>query len=99
LSCGATAYHTLKILIYGYPILAFVYQLAHRVTYVYLAGEDNKSLQGTVPEGLILMLKGVPREEAIAIGQQQAVYTQVTTYCHQSIILTQVRVWKPQILI
>ena len=91
--------HALEVTIDGNVILTTLDKLTHGVTDVNLMGEDDKTLQGTVPEGLILMLKGVPGEEAIAIGQQQAVYTQVTTYCHQSIILTQVRVRKPQILI
>ena len=91
--------HALEITIDGNVILTTLDKLAHGVTDMDLVGKDDKALQGTVPEGLILMLKGVPREKTIAIGQQQAVHTQVTTHCHQSIILTQVRVWKPQILI
>ena len=66
---------------------------------MYLVGEDDKTLQGTIPKWLFMILEREPRKEPIAIGQEQTVYTQVTTYCHQSVFLTKMRIWKPQFII
>jgi hypothetical protein len=87
--------YAIEVAVDGNVILMTLDKLTHGVADVDLVGEDDKTLQRTVPVWLLLILKGIPREEAVAIGQQQAVHTQVATYCHQSVILTKVRVRKP----
>jgi hypothetical protein len=40
-----------------------------------------------------------PWEETVAIGQQQPIDRQVTTHCYQAVVLTKMRIRKPQVFI
>ena len=62
------------------------------MTDVYLVGEDDETVEGTIPEGLWLLLIGVPREIAIEVAQYEAVDTEVATYCYQTAGFTQMGV-------
>ena len=63
-------------------VLVLLHELTHGMTDVYLVGEDDKTVEGTVPEGLWLLLIGVPREIAIEVAQYEAVDTEVATHCY-----------------
>ena len=64
-----------------------------------LGGEDYKALHRTIPIRFIAIAERKPWEDAIAIGQQQPVYTQVATDGYQAVGLAQVWVGKPEFII
>ena len=64
-----------------------------------LGGEDDKALHRTIPIRFIAITERKPWEDAIAIGQQQPVYTQVTADSNQTVGLAQVWVGKPEFII
>ena len=63
-----------------------------------LIREDNKALHGTVPYRPIVA-KGIPGEDTVAIGQQQAIYAQITSHCYTPVILSEMRVREPELTI
>ena len=99
LGCGAAADDAIEVAIDGDVVLTALDELAHGVADVDLAGEDDKALQGTEPQGLVLALEREPGEEAVGVGQQQTIDTQVATNGHQSVVLAQMGVWEPEIVI
>jgi hypothetical protein len=62
---------------------------------MYLLGEDDKTVHGTIPVGLLAQLICKPRENAVAIGQEQTVDGEVTTYGKESVGFTIFGVRKP----
>ena len=61
-------------------------------------GEDDEALHGTVPDGVVAA-EGVPREDAVAVGQQQAVDAQVAAYGYAAVSIAEARVGEPQVVI
>ena len=61
--------------------------------------EDDVSVERTVPVRLALHVEGVPGEEAVAVGQQQALHGQVAANGHQPVVLAPLRVGEPQVFI
>ena len=74
------AYHVMKVAVYAHAISPLTHQLAHRARYVYLVGKDYKALHGAIPVYLVIPPEGIPRKNAVAVGQQQTVDTQVATH-------------------
>ena len=99
LGCGAAADDAIEVAIDGDVVLTALDELAHGVADVDLAGEDDKALQGTEPQGLVLALEREPGEEAVGVGQQQTIDTQVATNGHQAVVLAQMGVREPEIVI
>ena len=71
---AAVLNHTFKVLIDAKPVFVLVYERAHGVGNMNFVGEDDKTLHGAPPHYL-LVAERVPREDAIAICQQQTVDT------------------------
>lgn len=99
LGCGTASDYTVEVFVHCELVAALVDELLHGVADMDLAGEDDEALQGTKPQGLLLILKREPGEEPVGVGQQQTVDTQVTAYGHQSVVLAQMGIGKPQVFI
>ena len=89
----------IEILVDGDTITILTEDLSHGVTDVDFPREDDKTLHGTVPEGLLAIAEGEPGEETVGIGQQQAVDGEVATYGHEPIFFTKMRVREPEFII
>ena len=94
-----SADHTIEIPVDGYAITILTEDLSHGVADVDLPREDDETLQGTVPEGLLAIAEGEPGEETVGIGQQQAVDGEVATYGHETIFFTKMRVREPEFIV
>ena len=81
--------HAVEVAVERHLEATLVHQGAHRVGDVYLVGEDDKALQGAVPRRLRPVAEGEPGEDAIAVGEQQALLAQVAAHCQQSVFLAQ----------
>lgn len=66
---------------------------------MYLLGENDKTLQGTIPKRLMLIAKREPREEAIGISQQQTVDGKVAANSYQTVFFTQMRIREPEFIV
>lgn len=87
-----------EVLVDAQAVLALVHQRAHGVADVNLVGEDDEALHGTVPDGVVAA-EGVPREYAVAVGQQQAVDAQVAAYGYAAVGIAEARVREPEVVI
>ena len=54
--------------------------------------EDDEALHRTEPEYLRLVAKAIPGKDTVAVSQQQAVDTQVATYCKATVFITIMRI-------
>ena len=99
MGCGAATDDTVEVAIDGDVVLATADELAHRMADVDLLGEDDEALQGTEPEGLVLVLEGEPREVAVGVGEQQTVDTQVATNGNTPVVIAIARIGKPQFIV
>ena len=52
---AALVYHALEVAVDGDQVLLLVDEGTHRVADVYLAGQDDEALVGTVPHRLVLV--------------------------------------------
>jgi hypothetical protein len=66
---------------------------------MYLLGEDDKTLQGTIPKRLALIAERKPREKAIGISQQQTVDGKVAANSYQTVFFAQMRVREPESIV
>ena len=66
---------------------------------MYLVWEDDETLVRTVPHGFFVVAKREPRKNAVLIGQQQSVYTQIAANSKTAVFICQTWVWKPQIVV
>ena len=73
LGCGTSTDDGIEVLIDGAVIELLADELSHGVADVNLIREDDEPLQRTVPQRLFVIMVGEPGEEAVGIGQQQAV--------------------------
>lgn len=89
----------IEIPVDGDAITVLTENLLHGVADVDLLREDDKTLQGTVPKGLLAIAEGEPGEETVGIGQQQAVDGEVATYSHETIFFTKMGVRKPEFIV
>ena len=87
-----------EVLVDAQAVLALVHQRAHGVADVNLVGEDDEALHGTVPDGVVAA-EGVPGEDAVAVGQQQAVDAQVAADGYAAVSIAEARVGEPQVVI
>jgi hypothetical protein len=53
-----------------------------------LVRKNDKTLERTEPQGLLLIAIGEPREEAVGVSEQQAIDTEVAAYGYKSVFLT-----------
>jgi hypothetical protein len=70
-------------------------QLLHGVADVYLVGKDDIAVERAIPVGLPFHVKGIPGEVAVAVSQQQAIYGQVASYGHKTVVLTPAGIGEP----
>ena len=92
---AAVVNHALEVLIEAERVFLFVKQRAHGVGDMYLVREDDEPFVGTIPHRFIVVAKREPRENAMLIGQQQSVCTQVAAHRQTAIFIGQAWVWKP----
>ena len=64
-----------EVLVDGTVVEVFVHQCAQGVRHVYLFRIDDESLHGTPPQNFGSVAEREPREDAVAIGEKQAVNT------------------------
>ena len=64
-----------------------------------LVWENDKSFVRTIPHGLVVVAKRVPREYAVLVGQQQTVYAKVATYGQTTIVVSQTRIGEPEFVV
>ena len=96
---GTAPDDAVEVAVDGDLVLAATYHLAHGVADVNLAGDDDEALQGAVPQGLFAVLIREPGEEAVRVGQQQAVDAEVAADSYQPVVLAEMGVGKPEIFI
>ena len=87
-----------EVLVDAQAVLALVHQRAHGVADVNLVGEDDEALHGTVPDGVVAA-EGVPWENAVAVGQKQAVDAQVAADGYAAVGIAEARVGEPEVVI
>lgn len=88
LGCGAALQHTRKIFVNRDAIQILMNELAHGMTHMDLVRKNDKTLERTEPQGLLLIAIGEPREEAVGVSEQQAIDTEVAAYGYKSVFLT-----------
>jgi hypothetical protein len=74
-------------------------QLLHGVADVNLAGEDDVAVEWAIPVGLALHVEGIPREETVAVGQQQTLDREVATNGYQTVVLAPPWIGEPQLIV
>ena len=90
----ASTNHSIKIFVDSYAVSVLPQQGTHGMTDVDFVREDDEALHRTEPEYLRLVAKAIPGKDAVAVSQQQAVDTQVTTYRKTSVIIAVMRIGK-----
>ena len=95
---AAVANDAPEVLVDAQAVLALVHQRAHGVADVNLVGEDDEALHGTEANGVVAA-EGVPGEDAVAVGQQQAVDAQVAAYGYAAVGVAVVWVGEPEVVI
>lgn len=88
----------LEVLVDADTVVTLIHQRAHGVADVNFVGEDDEALHGTVPDGVVAA-EGVPGEDAVAVGQQQAVDAQVAAYGYAAVGVAVVWVGEPEVVI
>ena len=99
LCCGAAVDDARKVLVDGHFILVLPQELLHGMADVNFTGKDDKPVERTIPVGLTLHVESIPGKEAVAVGQQQTLYRQVTANGYQPVVLTPLGIGKPQLVI
>ena len=91
---AAIFYHVVKSLVPSHTIAMMIDEGAHRVRNVNLAGNDDEALKRTIPHGLGAVGIGVPRKDAVLIGQLQPLHAQVAAHGDEAVVVATVRVGK-----
>ena len=86
--------HCIEILVDSHAVPVLFQQGAHGMTDVDFVREDDEALHRTEPENLRLVAKTIPGKDAVTVSQQQAVDTQVATYCKATVFITIMRIGK-----
>jgi len=89
----------MEILVEGTAIAVLVHQFAHGMGHMYLRWENDESVHRTKPPYLLGITKGIPRENAIAVCQQQTVHTEVAADSKETVGITQMWVGKRYVFI
>ena len=90
---------TIEILIKGEQVAVLFDELLHGRADMDLVGEDDETLQGTIPQGFLAMTEREPGEKAIGIGQQQTIDGEVASHSHQSVVFAQLGIRKPKFIV
>ncbi len=86
--------HSIEIFVDAHAVSVLPQQGAHGMTDVDFVREDDEALHRTEPKYLRLVAKAIPGKDAVAVSQQQAVDTQVATYCKATVFITIMRIGK-----
>lgn len=89
----------IKILVYAEAVSSFVDERTHGVGDMYLLREDYETIHGAVPHRLVAVAEGIPGEDAVAVGKQQAVGGEIAAYCEKTVGFAETWVWKRYLLV
>lgn len=86
IDAAAAAHDAFEILVEGDTIFPTLEELAHGVGDVNVVGKDDETLWRTPPEGLLLVVVGIPLEDALSIAREEPVGGDVATDGQQTVV-------------